>query len=95
MLLDRDDHIRRDLISQLICNLRVDKEAFAARWKIAFDEYFARELARLAPFIEDGLLTHDARGIDVLTPGRLLVRNICMAFDRYRNDNVLKFSRTI
>lgn len=31
----------------------------------------------------DGLLTIDESGIQVLPPGRLLIRNICMAFDRY------------
>jgi oxygen-independent coproporphyrinogen-3 oxidase len=31
----------------------------------------------------DGLLTVSAEGIKVLPPGRLLIRNICMVFDKY------------
>ncbi len=33
----------------------------------------------------DGLLEMDDEGIRVLPRGRLLIRNICMAFDAYRN----------
>jgi oxygen-independent coproporphyrinogen-3 oxidase len=33
--------------------------------------------------VEDGLLTMDATAIRVLPRGRLLIRNICMAFDAY------------
>jgi oxygen-independent coproporphyrinogen-3 oxidase len=33
--------------------------------------------------VEDGLVTLDATAIRVLPRGRLLIRNICMAFDAY------------
>jgi oxygen-independent coproporphyrinogen-3 oxidase len=32
---------------------------------------------------QDGLLELDSDGIGVLPKGRLLIRNICMAFDAY------------
>ena len=44
---------------------------------------FAPELAELADMANDGLLALSATGIQVLPPGRLLIRNICMCFDRY------------
>jgi oxygen-independent coproporphyrinogen-3 oxidase len=34
----------------------------------------------------DGLLRNDDNGIRVLAPGRLLIRNICMVFDRHLRD---------
>ena len=33
--------------------------------------------------VRDGLLEVDSTGIRVLPQGRLLIRNICMAFDAY------------
>ena len=44
----------------------------------------------------DGLLALSETGIRVLPPGRLLIRNICMAFDRYlREQKQQRFSKVI
>jgi oxygen-independent coproporphyrinogen-3 oxidase len=77
--LTEDDRLRRRVIADLICHGYVDKRAVMDD----FDGYFARELARIAPMQADGLLRDDDEGIRVLAPGRLLIRNICMVFDRY------------
>ena len=50
---------------------------------IVFKDYFAAELASLAGLQGDGLVTVDDQHIAVTEPGRLLIRNICMAFDRH------------
>ncbi len=83
--LSRDDEIRRDTITKLICNFSLTYAEVAARWGIDFGAYFAADLARVKPMEADGLLEMDAHGIRVLPRGRLLIRNICMAFDAYRN----------
>ena len=83
--LSRDDEIRRDTITKLICNFSLTYAEVAARWGIDFGAYFAADLARVKPMEADGLLEMDANGIRVLPRGRLLIRNICMAFDAYRN----------
>lgn len=83
--LSRDDEIRRDTITKLICNFSLTYADVAARWGIDFGAYFAADLARVKPMEADGLLEMDAQGIRVLPRGRLLIRNICMAFDAYRN----------
>ncbi len=95
--LDRDDKIRRDLIKQLICNLQLDTEAFAARWSIDFDSYFADALSALEPMLADGLLRREGTRLLILPPGQLLIRNICMCFDRYMQDKLRtqRFSRVI
>jgi oxygen-independent coproporphyrinogen-3 oxidase len=81
--LSRDDEIRRDVITRLICNFELGIPAFAAQWGIDFPGYFANALDQLGPMAGDGLLTLDAERIRVLPRGRLLIRNICMTFDAY------------
>ena len=81
--LDRDDELRRDVITRLICHFALDFAAVERRWGIDFGHYFAAALARLEAMQGDGLLALDERGIEVLPKGRLLIRNLCMVFDRY------------
>lgn len=92
-----DDHIRRDAITRLMCNFVLDKPAFATRWGIEFDDYFARELGELAAMAEDGLVLQDAQRIEILPAGRLLVRNVCMVFDSYlqQRSGTRMYSRAI
>jgi oxygen-independent coproporphyrinogen-3 oxidase len=95
-----DDRIRREVITSLMCNLHVACGDVEQAFGISFGEYFARELAELRQpggAVADGLLRITGEAIEVLPRGRLLVRNICMVFDRhlaaYRERAV--FSRTI
>jgi oxygen-independent coproporphyrinogen-3 oxidase len=85
--LDRDDQIRRHVITELMCNFRLDLAGVDRRFGITFEEYFATELAALtAPAdspIADGLMTLQSRLIEVQSTGRMFVRNICMVFDKY------------
>ena len=56
----------------------------SARFGIAFDDYFAAELAELAAGpMADGLIERQDGGFEVTPSGRLLVRNIAMIFDRH------------
>ncbi|MFZ1536304.1 MAG: oxygen-independent coproporphyrinogen III oxidase [Chromatiaceae bacterium] len=95
--LSRDDEIRRDTITRLICHFALNYRDVAEHWGIDFSTYFAEDLARLIPMQVDGLLEMDDWGIQVLPRGRLLIRNICMAFDAYRNgpEAVAGFSKVI
>ena len=79
--LNFDDLIRRDLIQQLICNFKLDRQAFADDYCIDFPDYFSEELRLLRPFADDGLVRVSEQAIEILPRGRLLVRNICMVFD--------------
>jgi oxygen-independent coproporphyrinogen-3 oxidase len=81
--LDADDVLRRQVISRLMCDFTVDFARLAIPEGAAPASYFAAELARLAPLAAQGLLTMHAGGIDVTPHGRLVIRNISMAFDRY------------
>jgi len=44
---------------------------------------------------QDGLLTMSPQDIVVKPAGRLLIRNICMLFDRYSAQKVARFSKVI
>jgi oxygen-independent coproporphyrinogen-3 oxidase len=81
--LSRDDEIRRDVITRLICHFALDYTTVESRWDIVFSDYFSTELEQLTEMVGDGLLELDDSGIRVLPRGRLLIRNICMVFDRY------------
>jgi oxygen-independent coproporphyrinogen-3 oxidase len=63
---------------------------------IVFNEYFANELKDLEGMQSDGLLKLEADRIEVNPAGKLLIRNICMVFDRYlREKNNQRFSKVI
>jgi oxygen-independent coproporphyrinogen-3 oxidase len=81
--LSHDDTLRRAVISQLICNFTLNTVAIEDAYAIRFHDYFKTELKQLGTLQADGLLQLRVDGIDVLPPGRLLIRNICMVFDRY------------
>lgn len=95
--LTRDDCLRRDVIKTLICHFSLDFAATEAQWGICFHDYFAEDLALLKPLIADGLVEQTTTGLEVTGIGRLLVRNICMCFDRYLRQKVRQqqFSRVI
>ncbi|MCW9013414.1 MAG: oxygen-independent coproporphyrinogen III oxidase [Gammaproteobacteria bacterium] len=81
--IDDDDIVRRNAIMQLICHFNLNIPQFETKNNIEFKTYFADELKRLKPMIEDGLVTLSNDQINVTSKGRLLIRNICMTFDRY------------
>ncbi|GAB6043486.1 oxygen-independent coproporphyrinogen III oxidase [Endothiovibrio diazotrophicus] len=95
--LSDDDLLRRDVITRLICHFRLEFAALEARHGIRFADYFATELDELKEMVEDGLITLDGRGIEVQPAGRLLIRNVCMVFDRYLREKQAqqRFSKVI
>jgi oxygen-independent coproporphyrinogen-3 oxidase len=78
-----DDLLRRDIITQIMCNFLLDIPAVENKWRFNFAEKFRTEIAELQQMQTDGLLKLDAKALEVLPAGRLLVRNICMVFDHY------------
>ncbi len=95
LVMTNDDRLRKQVINQLICHFKLDMEKFEAEWKMDFKEYFKAEMKELNLMVEDGLVTVGDKSISVETKGRLLIRNICMVFDSYLKDNVVKFSKVI
>ena len=96
--LSPEDRERGWLIQRLMCRgeIRGDR----------FEETFGRGLAeripdldgRLAPFVEDGLLTRTDHGYEVTRTGRLFLRVIAMTFDAHLKppgEDQPRFSRTV
>lgn len=93
--LDQDDKIRRDIITRLICDFSLDVAAIEKKYPIDFAEYFHDVFPQLEQFAQDGLLQYNWERIEVLPAGRLLIRNICMAFDKYSQLARERFSKVI
>jgi len=83
LALGADDLVRRAVIQALMCNFRVSLEAIELAHLIEFRHYFAPELRDLRRLADDGLVELGPEWITVTPRGRLLVRAICMVFDRY------------
>lgn len=81
--LNKDDHIRQYCITQIMCNLHLDLHAVGDKFEIDAKQYLAKEWQALAELAQDGLITLTDTTLDVLPPGRLLIRNIAMTFDAY------------
>ena len=102
--LNEDDLLRRALIGQLMCNFTLPYASLALPGGAGFQDYFAAELVKLRALEQDGLVAIGAQAIEVTPRGRLLIRNVCMLFDRYlglprpsaqADAQPLRFSRTI
>jgi oxygen-independent coproporphyrinogen-3 oxidase len=81
--LSRDDSVRRAVIQRLMCDFSLDVPAFESEHGLVFHDYFANEMPKLREFAGDGLLQLGERTVEVTARGRLLVRNVAMAFDKY------------
>ncbi len=96
IILTPDDRLRRTLIHSLACQFRISIPAIEESYGIRFDAYFQDELRELAELEALGLLSTGPQEIRVTLKGRLLVRNICMIFDRYlRAERMPQYSRVI
>lgn len=90
-----DDKLRRQIITRLICDFELNIMEIEQEYGIQFKEYFADAYPQLEQFAEDGLLQYNWKNIVVLPAGRLLIRNICMAFDKYSQQAKQRFSKVI
>jgi len=96
MKLSDDDLLRQAIISELICHFRLDIASIEEKFQISFNDYFSKELSELNPMENDGLLTVNQKQIDILPAGHLLIRNVCMVFDRYlRSQQPRAYSKVI
>ena len=81
--LNADDLVRRAIIQALMCHFELSKESFNVAYLIDFDRYFAAEMLELEDYAREGLLELSPQWITVTPKGRMLIRNICMVFDKY------------
>lgn len=88
-VLTEDDHVRGEIIRDLLCNLEISLARVPAS--------LAPALEALEAFEADGLVTRDAMTIRVTTLGRFFLRNLCLPFDAYLPAHTAErvFSRTL
>lgn len=87
-----DDLLRREIIQRLICNFELDFATLEHTHNIRMQEYFRDVWPQLKAMQNDGLLTLDSQGLQILPVGRLLVRSVCMLFDRYLSPTMIPIS---
>ena len=99
--LSMDDVLRRFIIQRLMCNFELSIRSLEQAYPIKFANYFRLELEALDELRAMGLLTIDSEWIEVTLKGRLLIRNVCMVFDRHLQQarqlysEPLRYSRTV
>lgn len=99
--LGMDDLLRRSIIQILMCNFELSISSIEQAYPITFADYFADEITRLRDMEALGLLRIDDGWLTVTPSGRLVIRNICMVFDRYLQQKPpaqvapLRYSKTI
>ena len=85
--LTQDDLVRRAVIQALSCHFRLSIESIELAYLIDFRKYFATELADLRRLAQDGLVELAPDWILVTPKGRLMVRAVCMVFDKYLRES--------
>ncbi|MEB3245838.1 MAG: oxygen-independent coproporphyrinogen III oxidase [Vampirovibrionales bacterium] len=99
-----DDHVRRAVIQALLCQGRLAFESIENTFLPVlhaggFETYFAKSLQALKQPMQDGLIEAGDRVLTLTPLGRVLARNVAMAFDAYLPaENVAaekQFSKTV
>ena len=83
IVLTQDDLARRAVIQALACQFRLSFDSIERTCPMDFRNYFAPELRELNNLEQDGLVKVRPECIEVTAKGRLLVRIVCMVFDRH------------
>ena len=100
-LLDRDDRLRRYVITELMCNGVVDLAAAASRFEVPDPEVFAAEIESLSSpggLVEEGMVTIEGSTVRATELGMLFVRRLARVFDVHtarRSDDRPVFSKMI
>ena len=81
--LGADDRIRREVIHTLRCYLSLDIQTIERKYDIDFLYYFGRELERLRPCQDDGLIEIGDSALTITDLGRRFTAHLCGQFDAF------------
>ena len=97
--LNKDDLIRRYVITSLMCNFQLRFSDLRDRFGLDYESYFGDLHANLEPMKQDGFIEETGEGLHITPLGRTFVRNIAMVYDAYfksaPDGSGPTFSRTI
>lgn len=79
--LNADEQIRREVVMEILCNLKIDFARLSEKHGIDFKKHFAKEIGALAELADAGLCQMGTEGVCVLDKGQLLLRVVAATFD--------------
>ena len=94
LALSADDRLRAWVIERLMCDFAVDVAEAARRFDAAPD-WAEASLARLAPMVEDGLVTVSGGRVTLAPRARSLARVAAAAFDAYLDQGKARHSAAV
>ena len=92
LALTAEDRLRRDVISRLMCDLRLDLAEMCATHGTGTD-HFAAELPRLDELAAEGLVERTGALISLPEHARPFVRLVCAVFDQFLASDEARYSR--
>lgn len=95
--LDLEDRVRKLVIERLMCNQQIRFEEAEALSGKPFREHFSSQWKDLADMEADGLVVRGEQDLTVTRLGRNFLRNICMLFDSYLEEQLRegRYSKTV
>ncbi|OHC77004.1 MAG: oxygen-independent coproporphyrinogen III oxidase [Rhodospirillales bacterium RIFCSPLOWO2_12_FULL_58_28] len=93
--LSSEDRLRGDIIERLMCDFAIDLDAVSSRHQDAPTRDFRKELAALAPLVEDGIINIKGAEISITEYGRPFSRLVAAAFDSYLNIGEKRHSKAV
>lgn len=94
IILTAEDELRRKIIMDIMCLLRLDFKKFEAKYNFDFKTKFNDAFPILKEMQADGILELNEDAIILSEVGRLFVRNVAMLFDGRLSDK-FKYSKTL
>ena len=91
IILNSDDILRRGVIMDVMCALKVNYQNYG----VDFKQVFASSLPILEEMQKDSLVELKEDSFEVLPLGRLFLRNIAMLFDGRLTQGGQRYSKTI
>ncbi len=92
--LSAEDILRRDVIEQIMCNMKVDLRAICKDHGVA-EDHFAAEEEKLQTLIDDDICTLENGVLILPEEGRPLMRMVAATFDTYLQQGQKKHSRAV
>lgn len=92
--LDADDRIRRQVISELMCHMKVNLGELSASYGLGPD-YFSAEEEKMGEFEDAGLVTRSDGTITLTENGRILMRPVAATFDAWLGKGKGKHSAAV
>ena len=95
--LSEEDLVRRSLITELMCNLKLDFDEFEGRYPSVapFARHFEEHLGRLNALRDEGHLSYDDASIEMAGHAWPLVRLVGLAFDDYARRDSSIYSQVV